>query len=318
MFAPIRRYFSFQRLYYEVWRNLPTNDQKTLFMEALANYGFDKKEPEFVGDAELVRAWQTVKADLTFSWEQQEYGTHGGNMSGISRKSKAVKSAVKQGKTKDSCHSEIELQSADELESFPDSGEMTERFFDMMKDNGLELLVSVDSPITPNQMRWLYDNIGSILTTSICRYCQQLILDNGGNKYFEEPGNQYKTVGALIIAIYKQARDSFNQWLSETFPKVSAMAGRLSFSQYQVLRYKYGRVNLMLKLSQLNAKKVIFKNATAFRVIDNWLQTSISKSHSSKFCLPAFDDCVENSTIDQCFPGYDKEFDLPCFQPLKY
>lgn len=317
MIAPIRRYFSFQRLYFEVWRNLPTNEQKTLFMEALANYGFDKSEPEFGDDAELVRAWQTVKADLIFSWGQQESGKHGGNMSGISRKTKAVKSVTKESKTKEACHSETEPISTDVLESFPDSGEMTERFSDMMKYNDLDLLVSVVSPLTPNQMRWLYDNIGSILTISICRYCQQLILDNGGNKYFEEPGNQYKTVGALIIAIYKQARDSFNQWLSETFPKVYAMEGRLSFSQYQELRYRYGRVNLMLKLSQLNAKKVIFKNATAFGVIGNWLQSSISKSHNSKFSLPAFDDCIENATIDQCFPGYDKEFDFPCYQPIK-
>lgn len=313
MTPSIRRYFAFNRLYFEVWANLPTLEHKAQFIEYLANYGFDQQTPDLPDDPVICRAWNTVFPDISHSWEQRTSGEHGGIVSGTNRTAKTKDSTTKKTppETRD-----ISTKTIDE--TFPEGGKPKAAFIDFLKYNELHFLSSAPVQMTGEQMRWLVDHLGEVMAASITTYYENYIKQHGGKQFWKDYGLTSKSVGSLILELYKQAARAFDKWLSDTFPKVAQMGRTLTFPQYHELRTAYGRANLLIKLSQLNGKKVIYKNATAFATLDNWLKASTLKGKSSKFWLPKYDDTVTNANLPECPPGYDEGFDLPCCSSFNY
>lgn len=310
----IRRYFAFTRLYYEVWANLPSFEQKAKFVESVANYGLDRQEPDLGDDPTLRRAWKTVFPDLSYSWGQRDSGEHGGIVTSTKRTAKPKDT----GTGKASEEQGAVLTRSNEFEGFPDGGKPKDVFLRFLKHFELVNLATAPKPLTGEQMRWFVDHFGEITAASLCKYYETYITKHGGTRFWKEYGLTDKSAGALLLDLYRQTAAAFDDWLASTFPKVAKMNKPLTFAQYHELRVTYGRANLIVKLSQLNDKKVIYKNAAAAATLDNWLNASISKGKSSRFWLPKYDDNVANANISECLPGYDETFDLPCCTPFNY
>jgi len=309
----LRRYFAFNRLYYEVLRNLSTSEKKAIFAESVCLYGFEKKEPSFDNDLELCRAWGSVFPDLSYSWEQVKSGTNGGNVSGNVRTKKATvkTSATATKKEPPSQNNVFPI-------SFPDPTEPTEQFKAYITSYGLEYLINAPIPICGPQLRWFIDCVGVTLTTSVMWYINNLIKDNGGNDYWKAPGMETKSVGELCRKAYEQSTDAFNRWMKQTFERLATLDEdkRLLFRQYMTLIRTYGRTNVIVKLDQLNRKKKIYKNITVYNAIDSFIKRSIAKKANSKYSLPSFDDDLNNLHVESCPSGYDKDFYLPFCYPL--
>lgn len=300
----LRRYFAFHRLFYEIAEQLPTDGQKVRLYAAICNYGFEKIEPDFADDEQLSRAWSIVLPDLSFNWGQTETGHNGGKVS-AKRRSRA--------KSQDTPQETPSIQEAEALpESFPGEEPPTESFVAFMKHNGLDLLVSGARPLSGVQFRWLYDRAGSKVATALCRCMQHHLAKNGGMDYLLTPDMENRSIGQMMHKMLADGKAAFNAWLLDTFPKVANHPRPLTFEQYHTLRERFGRSNVLIKLNQLNAKRMIFKNARVFDILDDWISKSTECSKSSRYWLPFVDDEPQNAHVEGCLPGYDKAFDLGC------
>ena len=172
-----------------------------------------------------------------------------------------------------------------------------------MNDNGLVHLVEGPRPITPDQMRWLYVHCGEGLAADLIRFC-------------DNRGLEGKDVGHDIHETFLQMERAFQLWLKEYFPKVAEMGASLTFREYHDLRRTYGRANVLIKISQLNQKK-IYRNIRAEHALNEFLKSSTSKRAGSAFWLPSYDDSPTCEQLPDFAPGFDAAFCLPITEPLK-
>ena len=303
-----RRYFSFIRLYWEVCNSLSSDSKKVLFLSAVINYGLEQISPDFGDDLELLTAWRKVVPDLVFSWEQRTMGRRGGNVTAAKKN---------EGTTQNNADDKAKNpNTAATLPQFPDGGEPTPVFLDYLRRVGLNALADAPKPLTGEQMRWLHDAFGGITAASVVRWCNNYIKEQGGGKFWKLASMTGKTAGELIYETVIRARDSFNHWHRNTFPRLAQHTYPLTLGQYQELREKYGRANVLVKLNQLERKKMLYANTPIARTLDAFIISSIKRRPGSAYWLPPRDDSP-GANYDGCAPGYDTGFDFTPYPALQ-
>ena len=302
-----RRYFSFMRLYWEVCASLSTDSKKVRFLSAVTEYGLEQSAPDFGDDSELQLAWRKVLPDLVFSWEQRTMGGHGGNVTAAKKNE-----GTRQNKTDEKAKNQ---NTEEPLPLFPDGGEPTPAFLDYLRRVGLDALADAPKPLTGAQMRWLHDVFGDIAAASVARWCDNFIKEHGGGKFWELTSMADTTTGDFVFETITRARDAFDLWHRNTFPRLARHAYPLTLGEYQELREKYGRANVLVKLNQLEASKMIYANTKIARIVEKFIISSINRRSDSAYWLPPRDD-APGADINGCAPGYDAGFDFMPYPAL--
>ena len=287
-----RRNFNFVRLYAVVLESLSTPDKKKDFFRAICAYGFDKIQPEFNNDDELLKAWGNVSPELDFSWKQQEQGSRGGAVTQTRNKQTKSVTSIKQTAPR----------------PIPPISEPTSQFIEDLKAANLQILLAPGKSLNYEQWIWLKDEFGDNVADYLLEEISYWIKKTGVDEFWEKRSD--KTVFEIARKRGQDAAEAYSIWLSESFPNVANMQHSLTFKGYSQLRKTYGRSNILVKLDQLNNKKPIYKNASAYEVIEEFIKKSITQGASHRFGLSPFDDSPQSAKVPKIGIGFDKAFDM--------
>lgn len=307
-----RTYFAFKRLYYEVWKNISTNEKKARMMQAIALYGFEQVEPDLSDDDELLTIWKNIiRPDIVGSWKQYTLGTHGGNMSAMVRDAKRSEKTIVNDLDPDNAEQTPRVLPKDiDWNTYPDYEVPTKEFVEFLEHNRLLFIKAAPKTLCGKQLRWLYDNLGEYQSGALIYDIEKYIKANGGLSFWTDPEHANLSVGTIVKDYWLKMEAEYDRWLMSSFPKIHAAKHRLSFLDYQKLRGYYGRANVLKKMCQLNSKTNIYQNTKIFDSLETFLKRSTESAKNSKFYLPKYDDQVTDLTVPECKEGYDRLFYL--------